>query len=229
MKYLFCSFLILSLVTVKAQQQAAAPQKQPDPTVSVNDFITEAMQKGGADLHQQLAIWMPTYFWGLVARQMQIPDGTLQMITNEVGNYMMFLVVDYTMVPGGSTMTFMSEDDLRKSIKLVDASKMISLPLSSDKITGTTQTMIDAMLPVFQKLFGQFGQGMHIFLFDGKNANGKPLFDPSLPGSFSLVWEDAHLKWSLPFSCMMPVKYCPVDHEKMQGNWSYCPIHGVKL
>ena len=83
--------------------------------------------------------------------------------------------------------------------------------------------------PTLAKFLGQFGEGMCVVLFEAKKIDGKPAIDITKVNHFTLSWEQANLKWTLPFASILPFKYCPVDNEQMKGNWNYCPFHGIKL
>jgi hypothetical protein len=140
---------------------------------------------------------------------------------------MMFCIVDYTME--GTQITFKSADEIRPTLKFVDSSKHVYLPLADKDISPLALRMVNQFQPIMAKMLGQFGDGMHVFLFDGTGGNGKPAFEVDKPNRFLLTWEGTTTKWALPLASVLPPKYCPVDKEVMQGNWNYCPIHGAKL
>ena len=80
-----------------------------------------------------------------------------------------------------------------------------------------------------KQLLGQFGEGMKVFLFKPKHKKLHQLDDVKSKNKFSLRWDSNTITWKLPFSSVLPPKICPIDKEKMKGNWDYCPFHGVKL
>ena len=96
-------------------------------------------------------------------------------------------------------------------------------------ISSETKALIDAMQPKLAQMLGQFGSGMRIFLFNAKKENGEPVYNIFKKNKFTISWKNNNIKWNLPFASVFDVKHCPVDQETMQGNWEYCPIHGVKL
>jgi hypothetical protein len=185
------------------------------------------MKSSGEIPHKEMALWIPAQFWHIVGSQMKIPPESVDAIEKEMSPYMMFCIVDYTIE--GSQITFKSADEIRPTLKLVDSSKHVYLPLADKDVSPLALRMVNQFTPIMAKLLGQFGDGMHVFLFDGTAGNGRPAFDVDKPNRFLLTWEGATTKWSLPLASVLPPKYCPVDKEPMQGNWNYCPIHGAKL
>jgi hypothetical protein len=96
-------------------------------------------------------------------------------------------------------------------------------------LSAKAQILISQIEPTVAKMFGQFGNGIHLYLFDAHNAGGKPSFDEKTANHFTLSWDQVSFTWRLPFASALPPKYCPVDNEEMKGNWEFCPFHGVKL
>jgi hypothetical protein len=218
MKYLLPCIFSLIIFTSKAQNLK--------PT-NINDFVIECMKYNGEIPHKQMGLWLPYNFWQIIGEQMKLSPDAVRDIVNKMKGYMMFAVVDYTI--SGTQYTFKSEDEIRKSIKLYDSSKNIYLPINTENISPDATRMLSYFQPTLAKLLGQFGEGMHVFLFEAKQIDGKPAIDITKVYHFSLSWEQANLKWTLPFASILPPKYCPVDNEQMKGNWYYCPFHGAKL
>ena len=218
MKYLFpCIF---SLMALTSNAQNVKP-------TSTNDFIIECMKYNGEVSHKQMGLWLPYNFWQIIGDQMKLSPDAVQNIANIMKGYMMFAVVDYTV--SGTSFTFKPEDEIRKSIKLYDSSNNIYLPINDENISPDASQMLKYFQPTLAKLLGQFGEGMHVFLFESKQIKGEPVIDITKVNHFTLIWEQANLKWTLPFASILPLKYCPVDNEQMKGNWNYCPFHGIKL
>ncbi|MBX3254520.1 MAG: hypothetical protein KF862_10295 [Chitinophagaceae bacterium] len=219
MKILFTIFLILSLATVNAQSIKVA---------SVTDFVQECTKNyddGG--LNKQMAIWLPYNFWEIIGDQINTPAEYIDNLVSQMKDYMLFCVVDYT--SNGSNISFKSADEIRKSIKLTDTSKIALKPLEEGEISTDIKQLIQYLQPVFARLLGQFGGGMQLFLFRAKNINGHPAINVATKNTFTLSWNTTSLTWRLPLASVLPPKFCTTDNEKMQGNWNYCPIHGVKL
>jgi hypothetical protein len=218
-KYSILVIVILFILQANAQKYK--------PT-STNDFVIECMKTNGEGDHKQMVLWFPTAFWEIVAQQMKVSPEFMEQVVHEMDGYMMFAVVDYSSIPGTS-LTFKSEDEIRKSIKFIDSTKTIYLPLKDEDISPAAKQLIASLKPIMGQMLGQFGSGMRIFLFNAKKVNGKNPFDILTANSFRLNWDQTSLKWTLPFASVLEPKYCPVDKEQMKGNWNYCPVHGVKL
>lgn len=195
--------------------------------VNTNEFITECVKQGGETPHSQAVIWFPYEYWILVGEKFNFSSELVKQITDEMNQYMMFAVVDYTI--SNTQPTFKSEDEIRKSIKLYDSSGNIYLPVNENDLSPLASQVLEKIKPVMSQMLGQFGDGMRLFLFDARLVDGKPPYNVAKSNHFTLSWDQTNLKWILPFASILPPKYCPVDNEKMQGNWNYCPVHGVKL
>ena len=148
-------------------------------------------------------------------------------IVTQMKDYMMFCVVDYTTSSSG--INFKTDAEIRTSIKLIDSSKNVLKPLEDKEISEDAKRLLKNLQPIMAQMLGQFGEGMQIYLFKAKRINGKPTINVLTKNDFTLSWNTTSLNWKLPLASMLPSKFCPVDNEKMKGNWQYCPIHGTKL
>jgi hypothetical protein len=227
MKPLLATLLCLAILMAAMAQPAASDPSIHPTKPSSHDFIMDCMKSTGELPHKQMVLWIPAQFWEIVGSQMNIPPETVTAIVQEMSPYMMFCIVDYSM--DGAQIVFKSAEDIRPTLKLVDSSRHVYLPLAEKDVSPLAMRMVNQFQPIMAKLLGQFGDGMHVFLFDGTAGKGKPAYDVERSNHFLLSWEGASAKWSLPLASVLPPKFCPVDKEPMQGNWNYCPIHGAKL
>ena len=219
MKYFITLLFVSLLSTGYAQQQMET---------NINDFVLDCTRSSGNGTNRQMVIWFPAEFWRIAnAHNKDIPTATLQSIVNEMKEYMMFCVVDYTV--SGTELSFADEEEIRKSIRLIDSSKTIYTPLEDEDLSPTARELLKSLKPTMAQLVGQFGEGMQVILFKAKKINGKPAIDLSRKNSFTLEVAQQRMKWSMPFASLLPPKYCPIDKEIMKGNWDFCPEHGVKL
>jgi hypothetical protein len=218
MKILFLALLSVTTLATAAQQTQS---------INANDFLMECLKNGGELPDRQMVIWFPIDYWKIIGEQMKIAPDILNNTIVEMSHYMMFCVVDNSLI--NHQLVSRTADEIRPSLKLVDSAKTIYLPLADKDISPAASQMISRLQPMLAKMFGQLGGGMIIFLFDAKNENGTPSFDIRKPNRFILTWDHASFTWRLPFASVLPVKYCPVDNEPMKGNWNFCPIHGAKL
>jgi hypothetical protein len=218
MKFLLTCFLILYSSVINAQKIK--------PT-STNDLVMECMKNNEDGVSKQMVIWFPYNFWEIIGEQMKVSPEFVENIISQMKNYMMFCVVDYTTTSSG--ISFKTDSEIQKSIRLTDSSKNISLPLEDNEISDDAKKLLQNLHPVMAQMLGQFGEGMRIYLFRAKQINGEPEVNVMTKNSFTLTWNTTSLNWKLPFSSVLPSKFCPIDNEKMKGNWDYCPFHGVKL
>lgn len=200
---------------------------QTQKKVNTTDFIFECSKVVGDLPSKQMTIWFPNDLWNIIGDQMKLSKEVIASINNEMKDYMLFAVVDYKMESG--KVTFASEEEIRKTIVLIDASKKSYKPLENEDLPTGTRRIVESLTPIMGRLLGQFGEGMKIIMFDAPKAEGKNTIDLSKQNNFSLSWNSTVLKWKMPFYSVLPSKYCPVDKEEMKGNWSFCPEHGKKL
>jgi hypothetical protein len=188
------------------------------------------MKISGEIPNKQMAIWFPVDFWRIVGNQMKISTEFVQNLTNNMDDYLLFAVVDYTISKNGGGITFKSDYEIRNTIKFIDSAKTIYLPLKESEFSEETNRMIETLKPIMKNLLGQFGEGMQLFLFKTKkDKKGGNSILIQKENNLNLQWNNVSLKWKLPFASVLALKYCPIDIEEMKGNWNYCPTHGKKL
>ena len=219
LKLFFLKFLLLTTFFLNAQSIKE---------VNTTDLIFECTKYSGQLPTKQVAIWYPNDFWTIIGTQMKFPPETMSRISNEMKNYLMFAVVDYTLMPTGKII-FKSEDEIRKTMLLIDSSKKTYFPLREEEMSNGAKKLQEVLKPIMEKMLGQFGEGMRMIIFKAPNVDEKNILDITKKGNFTLNWDSTSLKWRLPFYSVLAQKICPVDNEEMKGNWFFCPEHGKKL
>jgi hypothetical protein len=197
--------------------------------VNLIDLIKEIQIWDKQGKKMRMAWWIPTEYWKVaLAGYKEIPPGTVDQISNLLADYMFIAAADVSVEVNGS-MSFSSETDIRKSINLIDSNGKKYQPLPAADIRSEVITMAETMKPMFAQTLGQMGQGIQLYFFKVKDNKNMNLISAKQAGNFKVQHSNCEFSWSLPLSTLLPPKYCPVDKQKMQGNWQYCPIHGQKL
>lgn len=111
----------------------------------------------------------------------------------------------------------------------MDANDVAYAPIPEAEVSEDEQTVIAVFRPVFSNMLGQMGQNLDLLLFPLQDAHGHALADPLNPGRFTINVFDEKFTWRLPLGSLLPQKRCPEDGEMLNGAWTFCPIHGVKL
>jgi len=205
MKLFFSTLFSLLLLAVNAQNVKIT---------NTADFIQECMKNKGELPHKQVALWIPVNFWSIVTDKMNLPAERIAAINDEMKKYMMVCVVDYTLEQQ-TGITFKTEDEIRKTIKIIDSSGTEYSPLNNEDVTPLASDILNSFKPVLAQLLGQFGKGMGVFLFKQKMSMGQPAIDITKKNRFMLTWDAVKMDWKLPFVSTLAPKHCPVDHEQM--------------
>jgi hypothetical protein len=215
---------LLTLVVVLCLTVSHAQKIKPS---STNDFVIDCMATSENGNNKQMALWFPYQYWEVVGDAMKASPAFIESLSLQMKGYMLFCVVDYIVSTTG--MSYKSDAEIRKTIKLMDSANNVLRPLEDKEILPDVKRLVGSLKPIMAQLMGQLGEGMQIYLFKAPQINGQPAINILSKNKFSLSWNNNKLNWKLPFASIMPPKFCPVDKEKMKGNWDYCPTHGNKL
>jgi len=197
--------------------------------VNMTDLIRETQQWAKQEDKMRLAWWIPNEYWRIsLAGNKQIPSGTIEQLENVFRDYILICAADIIINMDGS-MLFRDESEIRKTITIEDERGKKYKPLSGSEISLDAAAIAQNIKPMFAQVLGQMGQGMHFFFFSVQNNKNEAMISATKPGGFTVIYADNEFKWTLPLATLLPPKFCPVDKEKMQGNWKYCPIHGKSL
>jgi hypothetical protein len=197
--------------------------------ISIMDLMRDTQQWNKRDDKMSLTWWIPTEYWRIsIKGNPQIPPETIDHIENLFRDYVIVWACDLKINAFG-TMTFTKEEDIAKTIAILDINQKKYTPLAEMDIDPEALAIARNMKPIFAQAIGQMGNGLHFFFFKVIGENNSSLINATMPGQFTVLHSNSEFLWKLPLPTLMPPKFCPVDKEKMKGNWVYCPIHGEKL
>lgn len=214
MKYLILIFCFpVFLGTLKAQVA----------DVNLNDFIKETQVLERINDRNLLVWWIPNSYWRIATKNKAMGPSDSKMIENTFGNYVVFCLIDYK--TSGAQFTFRDEKTLRTLSTLFCGDQSLKA-LPESEYDETMRLFMSYFKPIFSNLLGQMGEGMTFLLF--KKLDNCSI-DENKKSDFSFQYAGKKISFVTPLACLLPPKNCPIDGQKMAGNWEYCPFHGTKL
>ncbi len=200
-----------------------------DLKVDINALTQETQRMARKSDELSLAWWIPEEFWrASFSESPEITAAQAEEFLKVLRPYFVLVIVDGTIGTMGGV-TYKSEASVRENTQLVDSAGARYRPLGEDQIGPDTRNLLQMLKPVLSNMLGPLGQNMHFLLFNAKNNKGTMIAEARKEGSFTVRSGSNEYKWRLPLGSLIPQKTCPVDGEKMNGAWIYCPWHGVKL
>lgn len=221
--HLLPALLLACLCAGTAAAQAQAHQ------VDLSALIDET-QKSLPDADRMSIVWwIPEEFWQVnFAQDASIPKAQAEEFLRTVRPYVIIAVVDGKIGTFGGV-TYKSEEAIRGMVQLVDTHGGIHRPLPGEKVDPDTKNLLAMMKPVFSNMIGKMGENVQFLVFPSKDSRGRKLADAVQEGSLTVKLGADVLKWRLPLGALLPAKSCPVDGERLNGAWKFCPWHGDKL
>ena len=220
MRFLFL-FIVLLFGEISFAQETSK--------VKLTDYIREIQIWEKEENHMTLSFWIPKSYWKIALEENpQVPKETVDQLISTFENYIFVCGLDLE-INLDATMSFTDEATLRNSMSIEDSDGNIYLPLTNEQISVDAQQMAEAMKPMFAKMLGQMGEGMHFYFFEVKDEQNNDIIDEYQEGNFTIKHSNREFAYSLPLVTLMPAKKCPVDNAEMKGNWIYCPFHGKSL
>ncbi|NOZ68372.1 MAG: hypothetical protein GXP46_03825 [Deferribacteres bacterium] len=197
--------------------------------VNLNALMQEIQKTSEKPDEVTIIWWLPEEFWRVnFAQRATMTEAQIERVLGVLRHYMIIMVIDGKIGPLGGV-TYKSEETIRNSIQLIDSQGVHYRPLSSDEIDADTKNFLSMFRPVLSNILGPMGQNMQFFIFPSKNKNRQDIADAKREGAFSVKLGKKEFKWRLPLGSLLPEKTCPVDGEKLNGAWKFCPWHGVEL
>jgi len=200
-----------------------------DRKIDINGLVQETQKMSDNSDEMTLIWWIPEEFWQASFDQDPSVTATqAEEFIKVLRPYLLIVVADGKVGNFGG-ITYKSETTIRNNIQIIDNQGTNFRPLAEDNVNADTKNFLSMMKPVFVNMLGPMGQNMHFFLFPAKNKTGQNIASAMKVGDFSVKLDEREFKWRLPLGSLLPPKVCPVDGEKMNGAWKFCPWHGVEL
>ena len=196
--------------------------------IDVNALISETQQRAvGEDV--VLVWWIPEDFWRATIHK-GTPETAAQAeaVAEVFRPYLTLVVVDGRPTPLASV-KYRSGDELRTLVNVVVARGKRFSALADDTLSADLKSFLGFLKPFLANMLGPLGENMHFLFFPANAEDGKPNADPHFEGSFRVAWDKHDFRYRLPLAAVMAPKFCPLDGERMSGNWRFCPWHGVEL
>lgn len=201
---------------------------QAEVVPSVDQLIGETQKQSPGERDLAIVWWLPEVFWELSLSSGGIKDEEVEEILKLVRPYTIFAVADGKLGPLGGV-TFTPEEEVRKSVRLVDQRGTMFTPLSEEDVSPDIINLVNAMKPGIASAAGPIGENMNFYFFPSKNAFDEWIADPYEVGTFKVLVTGESFDWELPLSSVLAPKICPEDRKSMSGAWAYCPWHGKLL
>ena len=172
--------------------------------------------------------WLPTEWWRLaLSGNETVPEPFLQRTEAALARYTLVLIAHGNASP--DTLTWTDETALRTQVALLDRDGRDYSPVATELVAEDARAAVDAIRPSFAGLLGPAGRNFHFFFFPSTTDTGTAIADPRLPGEISVRVVNQRYRWRLPLGSLLPEKRCPVDGERLNGGWLFCPWHGDRL
>lgn len=211
---------ILFLLTFFAGLQISAQQKSTS-----EKMLEEIQYTRQSQGNLKLVWWIPADYWELAI-------GENGGATPEQIAYIKDLLEEYTIIIAGDYTingTDFKVNKLNNGVTLYGLQGEKVPLLKDSQIDAKVAIIINEVLkPLFTEMAGKMGSGMSFFVYNNKK-DGKIMIDPRKAGEFKVEVNKDVFTWQLPLVSLLSDKTCPVNQEKLPGNYVYCPIHGNKL
>jgi len=219
------------LAPATAAKTAEKPKPEPF-TTDTPDILRETQLGVSHPGYTGLIWWIPIEFWQKSAADQGVPAEKTEQAFGPLREYTIVCVFAAKVSDLGA-LDFLPAEAIEKNVALRDAAGREYSPLK--EISQDAKNLAAIIKPVLSAAAGKAGENIQILFFPGRTKDGATLADATRKGEFSVVVrnileepETVYL-FRLPLTSVLPPKYCPVGHERVNLNWDYCPWHGVAL
>ncbi|MDX2361732.1 MAG: hypothetical protein QNK23_13065 [Crocinitomicaceae bacterium] len=197
--------------------------------VDQDEFVSETQHLDTDNSNMKMVWWIPIEFWKVIMSQEEsLSDAQVVELVDALSPYVIFGVIHGEMSNYGA-IRYTPQDEIKSSIRFVDANGMTQLPIPEENLNTETQILLNVFEPLLKNMIGEMGENFRFYVFKDINGRGVRVADPLAEGTLTLTMMGEDYKWETPLSSLLPPRKCPVDNAPMNGSWNYCPIHGDKL
>jgi hypothetical protein len=216
--------VLLALAVPIAKQALGQTAKQ-----QLNEIVRDTQRQGNRAGRVTVVWWMVPEFWrAAMASSGIVPVDKIDEMVSSIKDVNIFVIVDAKIGAFGST-DYVSSDDLRKNLSVVDPQGKPMALIPSEKQSTATKDMLATMKPLMANMLGEFGKNLTFFVFEGKGRDGSRRVDPLKPGSLIVKVNAEEFRWRLPLGSLLPQRICPKCNETFPGNYTFCPYDATPL
>jgi hypothetical protein len=229
MRITMSTLLLLALVSGSSAQSVTAAGI-PDPaSQNFQGLVTEMQRTSQNAKTIDLVWWIPVDFWRLTApSNPNVSSDQIEQFVRVLSPYTLIAAAHGDMGPFGGV-TWTSDNTLRSGLVIMDSSGHEYTPMALEQVSADAKNFAAILKPLLTGLLGAVGENLHFFYFPSLTQAGTPVADPRAEGSFAVrVGAQVH-RWRLPLGSLLPERVCPVDGERLNGAWKFCPWHGKEL
>ena len=206
-----------------------APFGMSQNNFSIEELTRNSMSNKSGETGLNLSLWLSDYIWEYSARNTPgASEAMVEDIVRIMKGYNIFGVVVGKM-DGNEIIRYADEEAIRSTVVLIGQDSVEYDPLTEDEISEELDFVLRAMKPMYAQMMGQFGENMHLIVFQKRNSAGELIADPLVEKNITLHTSGIDFEWRLPMSALVPKKKCPEDGELVNGTWKFCPYHGNEL
>lgn len=218
------TIVVILIILLFSISSTVAEEKRVD----IGSLIKELMQMRIEPTVRTMAVWLPTELFEAAFAAHGVPESRATPILDLLRPYTIIMLNKADVGPMGAQ-TFVSEPDLRRDTRLVDAAGNRYTPIQANEIPPDINILLENMRPAIERSAGPAGKHMYLMVFWSANKTGARIGEATRQGRFSVAITDQMLHWRTPLGSLVPPKKDPMTGEILSGAWTYSPWTGVKL
>ncbi|MDG5813495.1 hypothetical protein QA601_00245 [Chitinispirillales bacterium ANBcel5] len=195
--------------------------------VTLTELISHTQMSSKDDRSVRMVWWLPEEFWVISMRNNPAMNQEyIEEFSAVISGYTIFLVLDGTISPLG-TINYAPFEETMNNLVLSTENMVRHLPLPRNAISSDLKMTLDMFKPVFSNMMGSMGQNIQYAVFRGEQDES--LFSVLDSTNFTITIHDEVFRFNLPLVCFLPQKWCNACEKQFQGDYNFCPYHGIEL
>jgi hypothetical protein len=199
-------------------------------SVNFDELVKDLSKSKINDSSIRLVIWMPSVYWELSAQNISGQSATdIQNTLLILEPFEIFAVVDAVIDTKTAEIRSNSYSSVveKSSLSIVGGDSFKALPES--ELSPMLRQVLELVRPVFAKMLGQLGDGLHLLAFAADTPIAAIDVDPRKKGRIQFSLAEDQFSWRLPLGSLLPARYDPDTNETFPGTFEYSPYTGEAL